>query len=98
MSEIINVAGVHKNGEAELQVGIRNNQFVMKRDPQDNRKVQFTDLASGSDLIPNVPTVTESANGLMDSDDKVKLNSIEYGANKVQISVDKSQNLLIFTL
>lgn len=50
MSKYMNLTGVHDNGNAELQIGIRTNSFVIKRDNVNTNKIKFVDNKTGDAL------------------------------------------------
>ena len=52
MAEILNIAGLHNNGKAELIVGIRKNQFTFSRDNESN-VVTLKDSITGELLTIN---------------------------------------------
>ena len=109
MNSILNIGAVHKDGNAELNIGIRENQFRFKRSSSDPKMVELTDSASNEVLKFNFDTsdidkaskllcVHMDANGNTDYSSEEIIEHIRKGGYTTLEHIDVGECTFMWTL
>lgn len=110
MAETLNVAGIHHDGMPEVQLGLRNNAVLIKRDSV-SKKVCFIDVTTGENVkldgvelegmnlteTPSNPILNAIAYFGNTTGTKLLASSFELGAIAVLPNIFSTNNFIIFS-